>query len=147
MDNGFKYNLKRYAVTEDKSKGRKADEEFLIFDTRTGFQHDRDRIIHSRAFRRLEAKTQVVLIHESDHSRTRLTHSLEVAQISESIALHLGLNAFATQAIALGHDVGHTPFGHTGERALNAILHDYGMKGFKHNYQGVLVVNRLEKKI
>lgn len=136
-----------YAVTDQNSKGRKTDEEdFHPEDYRTEFQHDRDRIIHSRAFRRLEAKTQVVLIHESDHSRTRLTHSLEVGQISESIAISLGLNTFATLAIALGHDVGHTPFGHTGERALSTILDDYGMKGFKHNYQSILVVNKLEKR-
>jgi dGTPase len=138
--------LMPYAVTDQNSKGRKTDEDFHSGDFRTAFQHDRDRLIHSRAFRRLEAKTQVVLIHESDHSRTRLTHSLEVGQISESIAISLGLNTFATLAIALGHDVGHTPFGHTGEKALNKILSDFGLNGFKHNYQGVLVVNKLEKR-
>ena len=111
--------LRAYAVTDKKSKGRKTEEDFHPKDYRTAFQHDRDRLIHSRAFRRMEAKTQVVLIHESDHSRTRLTHSLEVGQISESIAISLGLNTFATLAIALGHDIGHTPFGHTGERALS----------------------------
>lgn len=138
--------LMPYAVTDQKSKGRKTDENFHSGDFRTAFQHDRDRLIHSRAFRRLEAKTQVVLIHESDHSRTRLTHSLEVGQISESIAISLGLNTFATLAIALGHDVGHTPFGHTGERALSKILSDFGLNRFKHNYQGILVVNKLEKR-
>lgn len=138
--------LKPYAVTDQNSKGRKTEEDFHSDDYRNAFQHDRDRIIHSRAFRRLEAKTQVVLIHESDHSRTRLTHSLEVGQISESIAISLGLNTFATLAIALGHDVGHTPFGHTGERALSNILKDFGLDGFKHNYQSVLVVNKLEKR-
>lgn len=138
--------MMEYAISDDKSKGRKTDETFHQDDYRTAFQHDRDRLIHSRAFRRLEAKTQVVLIHESDHSRTRLTHSLEVGQISESIARSLGLNAFATLAIALGHDVGHTPFGHTGERALSNILLDFGMEPFKHNYQSILVVNKLERR-
>ncbi len=138
--------LAPYAVSDNNSRGRKTQEKFHPEDNRTGFQHDRDRIIHSRAFRRLEAKTQVVLIHESDHSRTRLTHSLEVGQISESIAISLGLNTFATLAIALGHDVGHTPFGHTGERALSNILFDFGLGRFKHNYQSVLVVNKLEKR-
>jgi len=138
--------LKKYAITEINSEGRLHDEDFHPADLRCAFMHDRDRIIHSRAFRRLEAKTQVVLIHESDHSRTRLTHSLEVNQMAESIALSLGLNAYATSAIALGHDVGHTPFGHIGERALSTILSDYGLRPFKHNYQGVLVVNKLEKR-
>lgn len=138
--------LSPYAVNDYNSRGRKTKEYFHPEDYRTAFQHDRDRIIHSRAFRRLEAKTQVVLIHESDHSRTRLTHSLEVGQISESIAISLGLNTFATLAIALGHDVGHTPFGHTGERALSDILDDFGLNRFKHNYQSVLVVNKLEKR-
>jgi len=138
--------LRAYAVTDQNSNCRKTKEKFQPDDTRTAFQHDRDRIIHSRAFRRMEAKTQVVLTHESDHSRTRLTHSLEVGQISESIAIILGLNTFATLAMALGHDIGHTPFGHTGERALSNILLDYGLERFKHNYQGLLVVNRLEKR-
>lgn len=138
--------LRPYAVTDQNSKGRKTEEDFHPEDYRTAFQHDRDRIIHSRAFRRLEAKTQVVLIHESDHSRTRLTHSLEVGQISESIAISLGLNPFATLAIALGHDIGHTPFGHTGEKTLSNILDDFGLNRFKHNYQSVLVVNKLEKR-
>jgi len=138
--------LRAYAVTDINSNGRKTKEEFHLKDNRTAFQHDRDRIIHSRVFRRMEAKTQVVLTHESDHIRTRLTHSLEVGQISESIAIILGLNTFATLAMALGHDVGHTPFGHTGERALSNILLDYGLERFKHNYQGLLVVNKLEKR-
>ena len=138
--------LRPYAVTDRNSKGRKTEEDFHPYDYRTAFQHDRDRLIHSRAFRRLEAKTQVILIHESDHSRTRLTHSLEVGQISESIAISLGLNTFATLAIALGHDVGHAPFGHTGERALSNILSDFGLNRFKHKYQSVLLVNKLEKR-
>ena len=145
-DRFIKQELAPYAISDKTSKGRKNAEEFHSEDYRTEFQHDRDRIIHSRAFRRLESKTQVVLTHESDHSRTRLTHSLEVGQISESIARSFGLNAFATLAIALGHDVGHTPFGHTGERALSNILSDYGLGRFKHNYQSVLVVNKLEKR-
>ncbi|MCP3872993.1 MAG: HD domain-containing protein [Desulfobacteraceae bacterium] len=92
------------------------------------------------------AKTQVVLINQSDHSSTRLTHSLEVGQIAESIATQMGLNTFAILAMALGHDVGHTPFGHTGERTLSAILTDHGLDPFKHNYQSILVVNTLEKR-
>jgi dGTPase len=113
---------KAYAITD---KNSKSEDRLRIEDSndiRSEFHHDKDRIIHSRAFRRLEGKTQVVLTNESYHSRTRLTHSLEVAQMSESIAISLGLNPFATRAIALGHDIGHTPFGHTGEKALNDIL-------------------------
>ncbi len=140
------YKLKPYALTDDNSRGRKVKEEHHSDDFRCEFQHDRDRIIHSKAFRRLEAKTQVVLVHESDHNRTRLTHSMEVAQISESIAMKLALNRFATLAIALGHDLGHSPFGHTGERALNDIQLDFGLGRFKHNYQGLLVVNNLEER-
>ena len=139
------YNLASYALTDKNSKGRKFDEEHHSEDFRSQFQHDRDRILHSKAFRRLNAKTQVILTNESDHSRTRLTHSLEVGQISESIAIRLGLNTFATWAIALGHDLGHAPFGHTGERALNTIARNFGLDGFKHNYQSLLVVNQLEK--
>lgn len=140
------YKLKPYALTDKNSRGRRSKEEHHSDDFRCEFQHDRDRIIHSKAFRRLEAKTQVVLVHENDHNRTRLTHSMEVAQISETIAMSLGLNRFATLAIALGHDLGHSPFGHTGERALSDIQEDFGLGRFKHNYHGLLVVNNLEER-
>lgn len=143
----LKMSFMPYAMDDHKSMhGRMEKEDRHDVDNRTEFQHDRDRIVHSKAFRRLESKTQVLLSHESDHSRKRLTHSLEVSQISESIAIVLGLNIFLTNAIALGHDVGHTPFGHGGERALDQILRDLGMDGFKHNYQSVLVLNKLEKR-
>lgn len=107
---------------------------------RTAFQRDRDRIIHSKSFRRLKHKTQVFIIPEGDHYRTRLTHTLEVAQIARTIARALRLNEDLTEAIALGHDLGHTPFGHAGEEALNAIF----APGFKHNEQSLRVVDLLE---
>jgi dGTPase len=123
---------------------------------RTAFQRDRDRIIHSRAFRRLKHKRQVFLITEGDHFRTRLTHTLEVAQISRTMARALGLNEDLVEAIALGHDLGHTPFGHLGETGLNEILqgHDTldglfdgsSFGGFKHNYQSLRIVDMLEQK-
>lgn len=111
-------------------------------DLRTAFQRDRDRIIHSKAFRRLKHKTQVFFSPEGDHYRTRLTHALEVAQISRTIARALWLNEDLTEAIALGHDLGHTPFGHSGERALNRIRPD----GFQHNEQSLRVVEELETR-
>ena len=113
---------------------------------RTEFQRDRDRILHSKAFRRLEYKTQVFLTQKSDHLRTRLTHSLEVAQLSRTIAFHLGLNNDLVEAIALGHDVGHTPFGHAGERKLIELLENKGIFTFKHNSQSVRILDLLEKK-
>ncbi len=109
---------------------------------RAPYQRDRDRIIHCAAFRRLEYKTQVFVNHEGDNYRTRLTHTLEVAQISRSIARALGLNEDLTEAIALAHDLGHTPFGHSGEEALNDLMADDG--GFEHNRHGLRVVDRLE---
>lgn len=121
------------------SKGRNYPEQECLM--RTAFQRDRDRIIHSKAFRRLKHKTQVFLAPEGDHYRTRLTHTLEVAQIARTIARGLQLNEDLTEAIALGHDLGHTPFGHAGERALNDI---YG-PGFHHYEQSVRVVDVLEK--
>jgi len=111
-------------------------------DVRTAFQRDRDRIIHSKAFRRLKHKTQVFFSPERDHYRTRLTHTLEVAQISRTIARALRLNEDLTEAIALGHDLGHTPFGHSGERALNRIR----PQGFRHNEQSLRVVEQLETR-
>ena len=111
---------------------------------RTAFQRDRDRIVHSAAFRRMEYKTQVFLAHEADHFRTRLTHTIEVAQISRTMARNLRLNEDLTEAIALVHDVGHTPFGHIGEDVLNELLKDIG--GFNHNRQSLRVVDILEQR-
>ena len=122
------------------SKGRKDPEEEC--DIRTAFQRDRDRILHSKAFRRLKDKTQVFLSPQGDHYRTRLTHTLEVSQNARTIAKALKLNEELVEAIALGHDLGHTPFGHAGERALNAIC----PLGFKHNEQSVRTVELLEKR-
>jgi dGTPase len=117
-------------------------------DSRTQYARDRDRIIHSRAFRRLKHKTQVFIPYEGDHFRTRLTHTIEVSQIARSAARGLGLNEDLAEAIAVGHDLGHTPFGHSGERVLDRLLRDShpGAGGFKHNYQSVRVVDRLEKR-
>lgn len=131
--------LSPYAVLSQNSEGRAAFEKQC--DLRTVFQRDRDRIIHSKAFRRLKHKTQVFLSPESDHYRTRLTHTLEVSQIARTISRALRLNEDLTEAIALGHDLGHTPFGHAGERAL-AELSD---TGFTHYEQSVRVCERLEK--
>ncbi|MDP8234492.1 MAG: deoxyguanosinetriphosphate triphosphohydrolase [Candidatus Saelkia tenebricola] len=133
--------LAPYALKSIVSAGRRYKEDEHEF--RTCFQRDRDRIIHSTAFRRLEYKTQVFVIHEGDYYRTRLTHSLEVAQIARSIARVLGLNADLVEAIALGHDVGHTPFGHSGEELLRDLM---GSEGFDHNLQGLRVVDCLEKR-
>jgi dGTPase len=117
-------------------------------DARTDYARDRDRIIHSRAFRRLKHKTQVFIPYEGDHFRTRLTHTIEVAQIARSVARALGLNEDLTEAIALGHDLGHTPFGHSGEYVLDRLLRESHPQagGFKHNFQSVRVVDRLEKR-
>ncbi len=131
--------LSPYAAKAIDSQGRKHDEEQC--DVRTCFQRDRDRIIHSKAFRRLKHKTQVFLSPEGDHYRTRLTHTLEVSQISRTIARALQLNEDLTEAIALGHDLGHTPFGHCGEEALNEVH----SSGFHHNEQSLRVVEFLEK--
>ncbi|HTR03229.1 MAG TPA: dNTP triphosphohydrolase, partial [Thermoanaerobaculia bacterium] len=117
-------------------------------DARTDYARDRDRIIHSRAFRRLKHKTQVFIPYEGDHFRTRLTHTIEVAQIARSVARALGLNEDLTEAIALGHDLGHTPFGHSGESVLDRLLRESHPQagGFKHNFQSVRVLDRLEKR-
>jgi dGTPase len=135
-------NLAPYAAQAEHSKGRIYPEERST--TRSEFQRDRDRIIHSTAFRRLEYKTQVFVNHEGDLFRTRLTHSLEVAQIGRSIARNLALNEDLVEAIALAHDLGHTPFGHAGQDALNACMKSYG--GFEHNLQSLRVVDELEEK-
>ncbi len=130
------------AVTDDCSRGRRHDEPGPAY--RSEFQRDRDRIIHSAAFRRLEYKTQVFVNHEGDLFRTRLTHSIEVAQIARSIARALRLNEDLTEGIALAHDLGHTPFGHAGQDALNTCMQAYG--GFEHNLQSLRVVEELEER-
>lgn len=131
--------LSPLAVLSRKSRGRVRPEPECP--VRTAFQRDRDRIIHSKAFRRLKHKTQVFISPEGDHYRTRLTHTLEVAQIARTVARALRLNEDLTEAIALGHDLGHTPFGHTGEEALNAVFPG----GFRHNEQSLRVVDVLEQ--
>lgn len=135
-------HLAPYAARSGTSAGRRFDEEAPS--SRTEFQRDRDRIIHSTAFRRLEYKTQVFVNHEGDLFRTRLTHSIEVAQIGRSIARNLHLNEDLVEAIALAHDLGHTPFGHAGQDALNACMENYG--GFEHNLQSLRVVDTLEQR-
>ena len=134
--------LAPYAANELRSRGRRYDEPSARY--RGEYQRDRDRIIHSTAFRRLVYKTQVFVNHEGDLYRTRLTHSLEVAQIGRSVASALGLNEPLTEAICLAHDLGHTPFGHAGQDTLNACMRDYG--GFEHNLQSLRVVDELEAK-
>ena len=134
--------LAPYAVTEANSRGRKIAE--TAPHSRSEFQRDRDRTIHSGAFRRLEYKTQIFVNHEGDLFRPRLTHSIEVAQIARSIARRLRLNEDLAEAISLAHDLGHTPFGHAGQEALNACMKDYG--GFEHNLQSLRVVDLLEER-
>jgi dGTPase len=134
--------LARYAAHDDQSRGRLHPEPKPAF--RTEFQRDRDRIIHSNAFRRLVYKTQVFVNHEGDLYRTRITHSMEVAQIARSVARALRLNETLTEAICLAHDLGHTPFGHAGQDALNACMQKYG--GFEHNLQSLRVVDELEDR-
>jgi dGTPase len=134
--------LAPYAANEAHSRGRRYKE--VTPEYRSEYQRDRDRIIHSTAFRRLMYKTQVFVNHEGDLYRTRLTHSLEVAQIGRSTAVALGLNEPLTEAICLAHDLGHTPFGHAGQDELNACMRDFG--GFEHNLQSLRVVDELEAK-
>jgi len=134
-----KSSLSPYAALSYKSKGRRFPEKKCT--VRTEFQRDRDRILHSKAFRRLKHKTQVFIAPEGDHYRTRLTHTLEVSQIARTISRSLGLNEDLTEAIALGHDLGHTPFGHTGEQVLNELIEG----GFRHEEQSVRVVDFLEQ--
>ena len=130
-----------YAASPDHTRGRLFGEEESLF--RSPYQRDRDRIIHASAFRRLKHKTQVFVAHEGDYFRTRLTHSIEVAQVARTIAGALGLNAELTEAVALAHDLGHTPFGHTGEDALHDMMAPYG--GFDHNAQALRIVTTLER--
>ncbi len=134
--------LAPYAMKAVESQGRQYPEMEHPF--RSPFQRDRDRIIHSTAFRRLEYKTQVFVVHEGDYYRTRLTHTVEVAQIARTIARALGLNEDLTETIGLAHDLGHTPFGHSGEEALRELMKDFG--GYEHNRQGLRVVTKLEKR-
>ena len=134
--------LAPYAANEAHSRGRKYDERISTY--RGEYQRDRDRIIHSTAFRRLVYKTQVFVNHEGDLYRTRLTHSLEVSQIGRTVAVALRLNEPLTEAICLAHDLGHTPFGHAGQDTLNACMRDFG--GFEHNLQSLRVVDVLEAK-
>ena len=133
--------LAPFACQPDASRGRLYPERMSSF--RSPFQRDRDRIIHSSAFRRLKHKTQVFVEHEGDYYRTRLTHSIEVAQVARTISGVLGLNTDLAEAIALAHDLGHTPFGHTGEDALGLLMQPYG--GFDHNAQALRIVTRLER--
>ncbi|CAN1527530.1 Dgt dGTP triphosphohydrolase [Paracoccaceae bacterium] len=133
--------LQPYACQPDQTRGRLWPERLSSF--RSPFQRDRDRIIHSSAFRRLKHKTQVFVEHEGDYYRTRLTHTIEVAQVARTIAGVLGLNTDLAEAVALAHDLGHTPFGHTGEDAMERLLAPHG--GFDHNAQALRIVTRLER--
>ncbi len=136
-----KDQLSPYAALSSASRGRPVME--APCPVRTAFQRDRDRIIHSKSFRRLKQKTQVFISPSGDHYRTRLTHTLEVAQIARTVAKALRLNEDLTEAVALGHDLGHTPFGHAGEEALHEALQEHGLT-FRHNEQSLRVVNILE---
>ena len=133
--------MEPYASDPATARGRLYPEEESTF--RSPFQRDRDRIIHASAFRRLKHKTQVFIEHEGDYFRTRLTHSIEVAQVARTVSAALGLNVELTEAVALAHDLGHPPFGHTGEEALNAQMAPYG--GFDHNAQAIRIVTSLER--
>lgn len=130
--------LSPYATLSENTKGRR--EKCPLCDMRTEFQRDRDKILHSKAFRRLKHKTQVFITPEGDHYRTRLTHTLEVSQIARTIARSLRLNEDLVEAMAMGHDLGHTPFGHAGERALDSLCSE----GFRHNEQSLRTVEKLE---
>ena len=134
--------MQPYAVTDQTSRGRRQAEP--KDELRHEFQRDRDRVVHSAAFRRLEYKTQVFVNHEGDMFRTRLTHSIEVAQIARTVARGLGVNEDLAEAISLAHDLGHTPFGHAGQDSLNECMRDFG--GFEHNLQSLRVVDLLEDK-
>ncbi|HXH65054.1 MAG TPA: dNTP triphosphohydrolase, partial [Mariprofundaceae bacterium] len=138
----YEQGLAAYACRSSLSRGRVHDEPESP--RRNAFQRDRDRIIHSTAFRRLEYKTQVFVNHEGDHYRTRLTHSIEVAQIARSICRAMRLHEDLAEAVALAHDLGHTPFGHSGQDALHAVMKPYG--GFEHNRQSLRIVEQLEQR-
>lgn len=140
--NYYESQLASYAARTENSQGRRLSE--IIDPTRSEYARDRDRIVHATAFRRLEYKTQVFVNHEGDLFRTRLTHSMEVAQIARSLARQLRLNEDLIEAIALAHDVGHTPFGHAGQDALNECMKDFG--GFEHNLQSLRIVDELEER-
>src|SRR6202162_1155612 len=135
--------LAAYAVLVERSRGRRFPEPPHPY--RNDFQRDRDRVIHARAFRRLEAKTQVFTRRYSDHFRNRLTHTLEVSQVSRTIAGALGLNVDLTEALALVHDIGHPPFGHAGEKALNTAMHEHGLS-FDHNLHALRIVEDFEQR-
>src|ERR1700681_3358763 len=135
--------LADYAVRVENSRGRRHPEPRHPY--RNDFQRDRDRVVHARAFRRLEAKTQVFTRRYSDHFRNRLTHSIEVSQIARTIALQLGLNEDLVEALALVHDVGHPPFGHAGERVLNEAMQEYGDQ-FDHNLHALRTVEQFEHR-
>lgn len=135
-------SLAPYALTSQATKGRRHSEQESLY--RTAFQRDRDRILHTTAFRRLEYKTQVFVNFEGDHYRTRLTHTLEVAQVGRSLARALGANEDLVETIALGHDLGHPPFGHAGEHILNKLMAEHG--GFEHNFQSYRILTKLEKR-
>ena len=142
MTTSLNASLAAYAAQKNNTKGRLFNEPSSSL--RDPFHRDRDRIIHSNAFRRLMYKTQVFVNFEGDMYRTRLTHSIEVAQIGRSVALALDLNEPLTEAVCLAHDLGHTPFGHAGQDALNSCMREYG--GFEHNLQSLRVVDKLEKR-
>ena len=142
MSNDSEYNLAPYALKSCETIGRKYPEENPKY--RSEFQRDRERIIHSTAFRRLEYKTQVFVNHEGDMYRTRLTHTIEVAQIARAASRALRINEDLTEAISLAHDLGHTPFGHAGQDVLNICMKDFG--GFEHNIQSLRIIDKLENK-
>ena len=135
-------DLAPYATFSDVSRGRRFEEGESAY--RTPYQKDRDRVLHTTAFRRLEYKTQVFVNYEGDYYRTRLTHTLEVAQVARSLAVALGLNETLAETVALAHDLGHPPFGHAGERILNGLMQGHG--GFEHNRQSLRIVTRLEER-
>ena len=138
----FEAGLSPLAQRSAQSRGREREEEPCLL--RTPYQRDRDKIVHSKSFRRLKHKTQVFIAPEGDHYRTRLTHTLEVSGIARAVARALRLNEDLAEAIALGHDLGHTPFGHAGEDALDAVLRSLGRPGFSHYEQSLRVVEVLE---